>query len=469
MWRTAIQAPRSLLGSPRLPVLIALVLAGAASLQTLLYAGWRIRSVRGWEADNIARALVGGHGFSFSGDQRWLWDQWNGSETSYYPTAWADPVFTFLLAGAHWVFGEHAFAAIYALDFLCIGLVLYWSWRLAERFAGPWAGAAAIVLLAANTLLGVSVFDTINNTAFAAAAVTLGALVAVRYFERPDSQRLVQLGLYTGFMILTCPVMEFFLPLLAAALLVLHWRDSRARWQRPLALLALALVVVSPWTLRNYLAFGEWVLVRDGGGQLAWDGTVGAASTFAPETTGLQLPPPWKADGPRAAIENLLDVEESYALHRYQVDAVRADPPPGYESSNEAQRDKYYMAASEAFMLREPQIAAELGVAKLEVFAMRFGKYGVIVLALAVAGAVLLRREIRSAPLTLMAAAYCAPFAVLVPYFGRYRTPIEPVLTVLAAVVLLRLVSAYAGGVLGDTTQQRHAANSARMAAPRGG
>ena len=414
------------------------MLGGIAALPTLRYVIRRLPVVRGWEADNIARSIVGGHGYSFSGEQRWLWEMWNGDSSQYYPTAWADPVFTYLLAAAHWLFGRYAYTFIYFLNFVCIGLILYWAYLLARRFAGPWAGAAAIVILSANSMMGVAFFDTINNTAFSTAVMTAGAIVMVRYFERPDRSRLLQLGFFSGFLVLSCPTAEYGVLLLLVALVLFHWRAGRARWTRSAAVLLMAACVVAPWTIRNYLTFGEWVLVRNGGGQITWDGTVGAASTFAPEATGLELPTPWRSTGPRDAIQGMLVTDQRIAMIHYQVDAVAAAPPPGYETMNEAQRDLYYLDRMKSFVRHHPAIAIQLAVAKLEAFVMRFGWCGLVVFVLAVGGAALLRSNMSSWPLTAMTCGYIAPFILAIPYFGRYRAPLEPILVVLATVALQR-------------------------------
>jgi hypothetical protein len=429
-----------------LPLLAGLACSAIGLLPTLRYVWHRFANVRGWEAENIARSLVAGKGFSFSGEQRWLWEQWKGDPTEHFPTAWMDPVYTFVLAALHWVFGDAAFAATYALNFLCIAVMLFCAWQLATRFAGPWAGAVAMVLLAANQAIGESIFDTINNTGFAVAVVAFGALVAVRYFERPDATRCWQLGLYAGFMILSCPALQYFLLLMPAGLVALHWRDGRLRMQRPLVAVAVAVLVMLPWSIRNFLVFDEFVPVRNGAGQIAWEGTVGVASTFAPETTKLSLATPWQATSAREAVQKMLTTPLRIEMHHFQYYAIAARPPAGYDVMNEAQRDKFYLQGAKEYVQREPLIATQLALAKLEVFVMRFGIGGLGVLLFAIAGALLLLRQPRSWPLPLLAIAYSAPFALAIPYFDRYRTPIEPVFATLAAVAFVRLVRATASG-----------------------
>lgn len=428
---------RALIGPSTLPLLVGLAVSGIAFRPTLGYAWRRLDVVRGWEAESIAQAILAGHGFSFSGASRWHWEAWNGDPNTFHPTAWMDPVFTYLLAAIHWLFGDAAFAVVYLLNFACIGITAWCCWHLARRFAGPWAGALAIVLLAANRQLGISIFDTINNTAFSMAVVAAGALVAVRWFEQPGRARLVALGLFSGFMVLSVPATQYFLPLLAAGVALRCWSDRKARWRQPLVALLLAAAVIAPWTIRNYVVFDEFVPVRNGAGQIIWEDTVGIVSTFAPEKTRLALPAPWQSRGPRDAVQQMLVTDNRVAMHKYEFYTIEAAPPPGWHEMNEAQRDKFYLEQGMALVRAEPLLAAQLAIAKLEAFLFRMGIFGAVVIALALIGALLLLRDRRSWPLLLMSVAYVAPFVLAIAYFARYLTPIMPVFAVLAAAALV--------------------------------
>jgi len=48
-------------------------------------------------AYEIATNLAEGHGYSFRGNQSWLFDDRPG-DIGYFPTPWVDPVYTILLA-----------------------------------------------------------------------------------------------------------------------------------------------------------------------------------------------------------------------------------------------------------------------------------------------------------------------------------------------------------------------------------
>jgi hypothetical protein len=165
-------------------------------------------------------------------------------------------------------------------------------------------------------------------------------------------------------------------------------------------------------------------------------GTVAAAETFMPGVAKSTLPAPWKASSPRQAVWNMLHKPHRMALNHYQVDAWVASPPPNYQQMNEAQRDKLYLKRTKEFIREHPGPFMAMGIIKLELFTLKYGKYGLLLVMLAVAGALLSIRESRSWPLSLAAASYAAPFVLIVAYYDRYRLPIEPVLAVLSAVAI---------------------------------
>ena len=278
--------------------MVAAAFAALAMLRVARYAWYMLPRVEGWEADFIARAIAGGHGFSFPGNWRWLWDMSSGNPGEFFPTAWADPVYTHLLAGLHVLLGEHAYAGAFAVSFVCIGIIFYCVYRLGSRIRGAWSGALAVILLALHGETFVSFFGDINSTGFATCILTAYVLVAVRYFEAPSRLRLATLGLATGVMVLVWPAAVYFAYALIAAVAVYHRARLRTAALRAAMVLGLAAIVVMPWTVRNYLTFGEYVLVRTGSGELMYSATIAAASTFMPGVARTTVPAPWTSSGP---------------------------------------------------------------------------------------------------------------------------------------------------------------------------
>jgi hypothetical protein len=157
---------------------------------------------------------------------------------------------------------------------------------------------------------------------------------------------------------------------------------------------------------------------------------------------------PWTSAGPAAAIaEQLQDSEKRKALQAFEVDVLAMAPPPGYAAMNEAQRDAIYFERAREFVVDHPVVAAELAIAKGKALATKFGLYGLALLALAMLGAMLVVKDPRSWPVTLMVVATGLIFLLAIPYVARYRSPIEPSIVVLAAIALrifdARLQSAF--------------------------
>jgi hypothetical protein len=286
----------------------------------------------------------------------------------------------------------------------------------------------------------VSFFANITATALAT-CVGLGCvLAAVRYFESPTRRRIVVLGLVTGFTVLSSPATVYFADALVVALVLYHRSVLSTGIARGAAFLLAAALVVLPWTIRNYETFGTFVLVRTGGGEIAYTSTVATAATFMPGVAHSPIPVPWTSAGPVSAIaEQLEDRDKRISLIRFEFDAFEATPPPGYDAMNEAQRDALHFKYAKEFVVAHPFVTARMAIAKLQALATLFGIYGVALLALAVAGAALTIKDPRSWALTLMVGATCLLFLLAIPYFPRYRAPIEPEIVVLAAIALRTL------------------------------
>ncbi len=140
---------------------------------------------------------------------------------------------------------------------------------LAARLAGPRAATAAAFLAAVYPPL-----IWIASRAFSEAIFWPLGLFTILLFDRAtaatrpaDRVRLALLcGLLAGVGVLIRPALLFFLMLAAP-----YWAWRR-RWV-PVAALAIgALLVVGPWTARNFSVHGRFVLVASEGGVTFWTG-----------------------------------------------------------------------------------------------------------------------------------------------------------------------------------------------------
>ena len=206
---------------------------------------------------DIAVNLARGHGFvAVAGGE---------------PIIWRAPLYPAFLAAVYAVFGEHSeigvFLAQSALDSVAAVLIFYSGTRL----FGETVGLLSAVSFALHPLsayyslrfLSEPLFTlafTAVITAWIVAATTrrimaymvVGALIAVAALVKP-----VALGLWPLFA--TCAVCQ------------LRYEPVRAL-SAVTGLTLACLMVLAPWTFRNYRATGELVAVATGGGYALWLG-----------------------------------------------------------------------------------------------------------------------------------------------------------------------------------------------------
>ena len=141
---------------------------------------------------------------------------------------------------------------------------------VASRAAGPPAGAVAAVLAAVYPpLVWIPAF-ALSETLYVAVAMVL-VLALGRLIDGPqppanEARWALLAGCLSGLAVLTRPATLFVLPLAAL------WLARGRRWRAALLLLVAAGLMVAPWTVRNWAAYGRPVLVASEGGITFWTG-----------------------------------------------------------------------------------------------------------------------------------------------------------------------------------------------------
>ncbi|HET9409117.1 MAG TPA: glycosyltransferase family 39 protein [Candidatus Sulfotelmatobacter sp.] len=208
----------------------------------------------GWEMGRVARSIVLGEGFSNP----------YGGHTG--PTAWEPPLYPFLMAGVFKLFGIYTYASAWVLlsinslfsALTCIPIFLISRKLFDERIAfwSAWIWG----------LLPYEWYWAIHwiwDTTFTPLILSLIFLVAVELEEQLAWRMWVTFGVLWGIGALANPSMLAFLPFCG---LWIWWRRYR-RGLPSIAGVALAsavfFLVLSPWLVRNYEAFGRFVFLRD--------------------------------------------------------------------------------------------------------------------------------------------------------------------------------------------------------------
>jgi 4-amino-4-deoxy-L-arabinose transferase-like glycosyltransferase len=208
----------------------------------------------GWEMGRIARSIALGQGFS------------SPTDLPTGPSAWAPPLYPYILAGVFQLFGIYSNASawlILAFNSIFSALTCFTLYRIAERIYGEAVARAAAwtwALFPYAIYWPVRVVWEMSLTAF---LLSWALLLTLRMAEAPARpQTWVGFGVLWGVIALTNTAVLSLLPFF---LLYVLWRSPRRSQQLTgLGLcMATAVVVVSPWLVRNYAVFGKFVFVRD--------------------------------------------------------------------------------------------------------------------------------------------------------------------------------------------------------------
>jgi len=206
----------------------------------------------GWEVGRIARSIATGQGFS------------SPTDLSTGPTAWMAPGYTYLLGAVFKVFGVYSLASawvILALNSLFAALTCWTIYQIGSRvFEEPVGRAAAWTWAVFPYLIYFSV-RVVYDTSLSAFLLSLAFLVALRLAEVQAGAVWAVFGLLSGVMILINPSL---LTMMVCCVAWVIWRSGVRRSVLGAALCVLvAVMVVSPWIVRNYQVFGKFIFVRD--------------------------------------------------------------------------------------------------------------------------------------------------------------------------------------------------------------
>jgi 4-amino-4-deoxy-L-arabinose transferase-like glycosyltransferase len=208
----------------------------------------------GWEMGRIARSIASGQGFS------------SPTDLSTGPSAWAPPVYPYILAAVFKVFGIYSNASgwiILAFNSVFSALTCVTLYRIGERMYGASVGRATAwtwALFPYAIYWPVRVVWETSLTAFLlSAAIWISVAIDA---ESGRSRNWIVFGLLWGVIALTNTSV---LALLPFCLLWLLYNSSNRRRQLMNIVLCLvaAAVVVTPWLIRNFEVFGKFVFIRD--------------------------------------------------------------------------------------------------------------------------------------------------------------------------------------------------------------
>jgi len=208
----------------------------------------------GFEMGRVGRSVALGRGFS------------SPYEGNTGPSAWEPPLYPYLIGGVFKIFGIYTYASAWVL--LSINslfaalttLPVYW---IAHRSFGPRVALWSARTWVLNPYVWYWSIHWIWDTTFTPLVLALIFLVALEMEQWPGWRGWALFGALWGVGALANPTMLSFLPFCG---LWVWWRRYR-RGLRSLAGVVLCslvfFLVLSPWLVRNYEAFGRLVFIRD--------------------------------------------------------------------------------------------------------------------------------------------------------------------------------------------------------------
>ncbi len=208
----------------------------------------------GFETGAIAYSLASGHGFS---------SPFNGSTGA---TAWVAPLYPALCAAVFKFFGSFTPASgfiILALNSLFAALTCIPICRIGELTLGRNVGYCAGWIWAAGVIFMRWPTTWVWEMSASALLLSILFLQSLQLAKQSNAKKWALFGLVWGIAALTNPSLLAFLP--AAGLYpVCKIRGNQQRWFAHAAASAIVFAaVISPWLIRNRIALGNWVFVRD--------------------------------------------------------------------------------------------------------------------------------------------------------------------------------------------------------------
>jgi hypothetical protein len=362
----------------------------------------------GWEMGRIGAAIASGRGFS---------DPF-GAPTG--PTAWEPPLYPYLIAGVFHIFGIYSRASAFVLltlnsmfsSLTCVPIFHIARRIFSEKVA---VGSAWSWVLLPYVMFWCTRW--VWETSLSALLIAVIVWLALTLEERDGVKPWLGFGVLWGIAALNSTVLLAFLP--ASGLWAWYRRAKRGKssWTGVLVASVIFLVCVTPWLMRNYETFGEFVFLRDNfGAELRLGNGNGADGTW---------------------MEYLHPTQDLYAMREYQamgelpyiemrrqeaLDYIRADY--GGFAVLCLKRFIYYWAgapkAGRTWWLEQVKNSLFLASSVLMFWglgrALRRGKPGAWLL-------------------FWLILSYSAIYYVVYPG-QRYRHPIEPEITILAVYLL---------------------------------
>jgi 4-amino-4-deoxy-L-arabinose transferase-like glycosyltransferase len=208
----------------------------------------------GWEMGRLARSIATGQGFG------------SPTDLATWPSAWAPPLYPYILAGVFKIFGVYSAASawmILAFNSFFAALTCLTLYQIAGRVYGTRVARATAWTWAVFPYFIYWPVRVVWETSLTTFLLSLALLMTLRMAgEPPRARTWIGFGLLWGVIVLTNTAIVSLLPF---CLLWLWYGSPRKRPMLAGAGICVlfAALIVSPWLVRNYEVFGKFIFVRD--------------------------------------------------------------------------------------------------------------------------------------------------------------------------------------------------------------
>ncbi len=243
--------------------LLALILVAAVLIRIPIasYMGDQVTVLPGIQDqvsyDALARSLLEGRGYSFT-------EKWYPFTPANTPTAHWSFLYPIYLAGIYAITGYHPLAARLVQGVVGGALICFLVYLIGRRVADEVTGLVGAALAA---VYGYFIYYNVAlmTETFFMVLVLLTLYLSLVLKENPTAVRWVWLGLSLGLAGLLRQTVLLFVPFLFFWLF-LELRARGIRWWYFAIPVVTILLLITPWTIRNYLVYREFLLLNSNAG-----------------------------------------------------------------------------------------------------------------------------------------------------------------------------------------------------------
>jgi len=268
-----------------------------------------------FEFGHIAENLVAGNGFAFDFYGHFP----NG------PTAFMAPVYPFILAGYMYLFGSNLIGMAFIQIFVT-GVAIWGFGLFAARLSGPVVGVITAAIFAFYPEMIFMPLKYVSEP-WLLLLTAFFLLTGMEYFRTGKNRYIFLAGVLAGLAALTKESSLFY----PAGLML--WVLLRKGWSYKLVkdtflIFLVMFVVIAPWTVRNYVVFGEFIPIRTNFWVNFWrgnhPGATGSARGYDKDLIDFSMDPDYAERIDKQLVGNEIDRERVY--RDFALEFVRENP-----------------------------------------------------------------------------------------------------------------------------------------------